>query len=481
MLKRLTGPPITFTVALDQPQFCAGQAITGTVVAESRDGPEGTKAKALTIQLKGHEYCLWTEEEGSGDNRHTRTYRGNNTIIEVTLPIWSPEPGTDSGMFPSGHSEYRFAFPVLPETAPASSTVTSGFIRYDITVNLDIPWARNGSTSTVATVVRSSRLQMEKCPTLQRNGQTSITPGCCCCSAGVIGLTASLTQDSPNYVSPGGQVEVQFGIDNNSSRAVKLCSVNLLMLVTLRASARTRAFPTTVTSLPAIEQPLIGKTSTDGKVVLMIPQSVILSNGGHVCEVSHQIVVTASPSCAFSKSVRIPIEVGVPTTNVQVPETTQTVQQQPYFSEPSGAETVSPPVTAAAGGTFELSQVESSGDAIFVEMLKVMEAAQNKKDAGVEFARDHSGMKPSPDELRQAMLLVFSLYQEEFISGIASHLDGITCQHVAVLLEASSFSAKRSVLQSMASRITDLENRHVILDQASMLDKDEYEKILNSL
>lgn len=34
-------------------------------------------------QVTGVEKCQWQEQSGSGDNRHTETYRGSHTIFKV--------------------------------------------------------------------------------------------------------------------------------------------------------------------------------------------------------------------------------------------------------------------------------------------------------------------------------------------------------------------------------------------------------------
>ena len=78
----------------------------------------------------GTGYCRWTERRGSGKNRHTVKFKGQEQLFQFTS--WLFSNGSNKMKHPVGTSNYPFVF-TLPTTLPSSFESKIGHIRYALT------------------------------------------------------------------------------------------------------------------------------------------------------------------------------------------------------------------------------------------------------------------------------------------------------------------------------------------------------------
>ena len=78
----------------------------------------------------GTGYCRWTERRGSGKNRSTVKFKGQEQLFQFTS--WLFSSGSNKITHPVGTSKYPFVF-TLPTSLPSSFESKIGHIRYALT------------------------------------------------------------------------------------------------------------------------------------------------------------------------------------------------------------------------------------------------------------------------------------------------------------------------------------------------------------
>ena len=77
----------------------------------------------------GKGYCHWTEQHGTGDDRKTEHYIGNEEFFEYKL--WLCGNGSQRFSHAPGRVGYTFSY-TLPASLPSSFESDTGYIRYEL-------------------------------------------------------------------------------------------------------------------------------------------------------------------------------------------------------------------------------------------------------------------------------------------------------------------------------------------------------------
>lgn len=427
------------------------------------------------------EYCEWSEQTG----QHSTTYSAEHIVISVRVLLWH-DP---SQLFPAGSSTYAFSFPAIPLNAPASIILPHGYVRYKLKVNLDIPWGIDGSQEKMLKIVAHTGHLTKVSARQPRHSEHSSSIGCV---EGDLHLGLSLTDESPPIVTPGTPLTALANIENHSSRSLNFSRFQLVRTIEYHTTANVKR-ERTVLFKKIIPSGALGPRSSFSDRVITNPITANMGKSilGRVVVVHFALELVAGPKMALDRSVGIFV---ILDHDLESSRQKSRISNSSRIHPPPSADTVQPPsypsigvvpVPNATALPVASHHVHVAvGDAAFAQMITGMETSGSvdKMKFAKEFANAQSdgSMTPSPEQLADAISKVFSLEQEDFVQLIAPKLAGITCSHVVAVLNIAATTGKTKILKILAPKIVDWNNREVIIQRASILDQEEYSRILSS-
>lgn len=128
--------------------------------------------------VEGEAACKWTESSGTGNNRRSTVYHGEEKYLNSVTYLFGSKDGENMEVVAGIHT-YNFTC-LLPVPIPYSLEGKHGHVRYKVDVNLDIPWAFDLTAEKPFTVVRHEDLNVY--PELRMPIEfEEITAFCCWC------------------------------------------------------------------------------------------------------------------------------------------------------------------------------------------------------------------------------------------------------------------------------------------------------------
>lgn len=91
----------------------------------------------LRLIVEGEAACKWSESSGSGSNRRTTTYHGEEKYLNSITYLFGSKDGENMEVQAGIHT-YTFVCQ-LPMPIPFSVEGKHGHVRYKVDANLDIP------------------------------------------------------------------------------------------------------------------------------------------------------------------------------------------------------------------------------------------------------------------------------------------------------------------------------------------------------
>lgn len=129
-----------FTINFDSNQqvYYPGSQVSGYVILHLN---QPMNMRGLRIEFDGKAMCHWTKEEGTGDEKRTVSYNGNETYFNLVSVLFGnlPNAGSHTFQHPDGRHTYQFNFS-LPNPLPSSFEGEFGHIRYILKAQIDKPW-----------------------------------------------------------------------------------------------------------------------------------------------------------------------------------------------------------------------------------------------------------------------------------------------------------------------------------------------------
>ncbi|XP_019631446.1 PREDICTED: arrestin domain-containing protein 3-like [Branchiostoma belcheri] len=271
--------------------FQNGQWVCGQVVVNLN---EAMKMRGIRLKFKGHAYVHWTEEHGSGDNRHTESYSASETYFEHKVTIygkgvrlkfhghayvhWTEQHSTGSGKnrrtttrhysasetyfqqkvtlfgkdegqsgdnptLPAGRHVFPFQYQLPQQGLPCSFEGAHGYVRYYLKGTIDKPWKFDHTVKRAFTVLDMYDLNEEPTALTPMSGQKSKMLCCLCCASGPIELQA---QTDRTAYCPGETVQIRGTLENNANEEVTRVSAKLIQHVSFHATSKSRSSSSTL-------------------------------------------------------------------------------------------------------------------------------------------------------------------------------------------------------------------------------------------
>ncbi|EFO91306.1 hypothetical protein CRE_11666 [Caenorhabditis remanei] len=124
-------PQVEFTKEI----FFPGENVTGRAWVSTK---KDMSARNVEISFFGKSVTAW-RTDGDRKNRPVEDKsfkKGEETYVVLKHVVWTPDDGNNT--FPSGDYEWNFSFE-LPNECPPSFEGKFGFIRYYVSVHIDVP------------------------------------------------------------------------------------------------------------------------------------------------------------------------------------------------------------------------------------------------------------------------------------------------------------------------------------------------------
>ncbi|XP_072169051.1 arrestin domain-containing protein 3-like [Diadema setosum] len=181
--------------------------------------------RGIQIKFVGKSYTHWTEEEGSGDDRRTVTYRWKIPFFkqEVTLRGAGKDNSQANRItLPPGEHRFPFQFQVPVQSLPPPFEGRYGYVRYYVKAVIDRPWKFDHHTKRFFSIMTVKDLNFVP-NILHSPVQTASKTVCClCCESGPISMSARI--DKCGY-APGEYIFYTVNLNNESSRDI--CSIKI--------------------------------------------------------------------------------------------------------------------------------------------------------------------------------------------------------------------------------------------------------------
>jgi len=296
---------LDFQVILDNPMnvYFAGQQVTGRVLINLSDYKNNT---AVKITLYGQGEVHWTEREhrGTGEDRREETihFRSSERYMEQEIAVHH-----GPSLFAGSHV---FPFSFMTQTGlPSSFEGEHGHVRYWVEATIVRSWKFNHRTKTHFTI--NSILDLNQSPSAKDAGHNSDHKNLCClcCKSGPISATVSTNRTG--FV-PGEVLHFFAEVDNKSNREMKGSFVNLVEMVTYKATRKTKNTRRVVAEL---RRGRIGPGEEDtwDNVLMHIPPVPPTNLGGssNIISLQYSLEFHVEPTgVAFDLVVRLPITIG---------------------------------------------------------------------------------------------------------------------------------------------------------------------------
>ncbi|XP_011409248.1 PREDICTED: arrestin domain-containing protein 2-like [Amphimedon queenslandica] len=342
--------------------YFTGGAVTGTVIAVNDDQPKDYKA--IQVRIVGAADVHWSEERGTGDDRHTVHYRAYEVYIDTFVNVWDRKTA-GGGQFPVGNFQFPFSLQ-LGSHLPASYIGKFGRIYYKIEARVmkDGIFKRDTRCKTkinVGSVIPINTPQLRTPKAME----ISKTLCCLCCASGPINITATVPRTGFCILKDAIRVEVS--VENGSRRDVRQIVASFHKQVLYIAKRHHYCDIVTVASVAS--EPVAAHSSIVWRpppiAVPNIPPTLINCN---ILRVTYHLTITASISGTTDPVIGIPITIGnVPLKRAPsgFPPQPQGTTAPPPAAGPPPAYPQPPPPTFAptappAGGGFG-SPADGSG------------------------------------------------------------------------------------------------------------------------
>ncbi|XP_074650003.1 arrestin domain-containing protein 3-like [Tubulanus polymorphus] len=297
------------SVDIDRPNgvYIAGEYINGTLTV---DVAEPLKVRGVQIKFKGFAKVHWTEQHGSGKNRHTVHYHNEETYFNekrVVLGRGTKESGEDTVMTPQ---RYQFPFQfVIPHHIPSSFEGVHGRVRYHIKGKVDIPMAFDKEFQRPFTII--ANVDLNQMPTarqaLQNEDQKTLC--CCCCESGPI--SAVIRVDKTGYV-PGEGIRISGEITNNSNNKMDSSKVVIDQRIAFHATSKTRWTSSHIAKIKKGEIAPGGTEVWTGEAIQIPPCPPSMLQGCNIIDVIYVLKLVVDPS-GPSFDLEVPIEIVIGT------------------------------------------------------------------------------------------------------------------------------------------------------------------------
>ncbi|WIA35279.1 hypothetical protein OEZ86_003738 [Tetradesmus obliquus] len=311
-------------VHIDKPYYYAGDVVTGFVALHAGSVLD---FKSINIKVTGVEKCQWQEQSGSGDNRHTETYRGSHTIFKNKLPIMA------AGSLNPGDYQWPFSFQ-LPHNVPGSFNYASGSTKASIVYKVKADCDQAGmlkpdfkKTATIEVLQHTKAAGPPQPLALADEQPISFF---CCFNKGVVGLKVDGSDDC---FLPGESLALRAQVDNKSTTDVPAVEFFLHQKLTLTAKtmwgSRDKSFQSTRIHHRQVMQGF--PNGAPGSVshyeaLLPLERSLEATCHGQVIHSTYELEVRAKTGCCLSEvAVRKPILLNDP----------QPVQARPAVMAPN--------------------------------------------------------------------------------------------------------------------------------------------------
>ncbi|GAB0088640.1 arrestin domain-containing protein 3 [Sergentomyia squamirostris] len=287
--------------------YLTGQTLSGHVELNI---PKVKSVRGVTLKIVGYAKCRWTEYEGHGKSRRSRTYQGREDYLSSFTDLIGPAQGGNTIDLAPGTHSYRFTCD-LPLQMPTSFEGSIGYIRYFVIVTLERPWKFDQKFKVAFTVLKQFDLNFDS-PTLRLPCQANLDRVFCCgpCKTGPITIIANTPQSG--YV-PGQTIAINAEIANAST--VKIEEIRFSLRRIIRYTSQTPSIKSKEETITVTEARSAGlKKKQNGKFQQFLqipplpPTSLTLCR---VITVSYEVKVEARVSGAhLNPVVKIPVTLG---------------------------------------------------------------------------------------------------------------------------------------------------------------------------
>ena len=285
--------------------------VSGVVIVENDTGPKAYKS--IRVALNGGAHVYWSETRGSGEDRTTAHYYGNETFIQCYSVLWDKDRDAAGGTYPVGTYHYQFSFQLAAPKLPPSYNGVIGSYNGCISYTVDATLYKEGllksdqasAPITVANAVAISH------PSLQqpRFKEIQKTPCCLCCASGPIVITAIVPRTG--YCVGRDSIPLEVTIENGSSRTVRQLTAAICKRVMCRSDGgHTRFYDTTVASI-ASQQPIAPHTTLVWKPeTFEVPYVETTLDNCAVLTISYFLKICGAIDYAFDSTIDIPLVLG---------------------------------------------------------------------------------------------------------------------------------------------------------------------------
>lgn len=253
--------------------------------------------------------CKWTESSGSGSNRRSTTYHGEEKYLNSITYLFGSKDG-ETMEVQTGIHTYNFVCQ-LPGPIPYSVEGEYGYVRYKVDANLDIPWAFDLHSEKVFTVVRYEDLN--HFPELRLPCQYEEIKVFCClfCKSDPLIVKVRLPKSGFGL---GEKIPVNVELMNRSSTDVSHTTFTLKRVDHFNCqspSEKTKEIKEEVSEAR-------GRGAKGGETVtfeefIEIPQLLMISNNRYckVFQITYELKLTAeTEGLSVSPDIHIPITIG---------------------------------------------------------------------------------------------------------------------------------------------------------------------------
>lgn len=328
-----------FTIRLNNPPqgvYFPGTTVSGVVVAENDEEPKAYRM--IQVVLNGEARVRWSESSGSGNNRRTTNYYGNETFIQCHSVLWDKDRDAGGGMYPVGTYHYQFSFQLVAPKLPPTHEGHTGRITYsiDATVHKEGALKLNQKVSAPITVINAVAISH---PSLQqpRSMEEQKTVCCLCCASGPIVVTATVQRTG--YCVGRDSIPFEVTIENGSNRNVRQLVAAIMKNVIYRSnSGRTRPSYITAASV-ASREPIAPHTTLVWKPdAFEVPYIETTSQSCVVIDITYTLKISGTIDFGIDPKINIPLVLGnIPLTGSDT-QTVGPVPNPPTQEPPFGFE-----------------------------------------------------------------------------------------------------------------------------------------------
>ena len=300
-----------FTIQLNNPPqgvYFPGATVSGVVIAENDTEPKAYKL--IQVALNGEANVHWSESHGSGNNRRTVHYHGNESFIHCHSVLWDKDRDAAGGKYPIGTYHYQFSFQLVAPKLPPSHNGHTGRITYVVVATVQKEGLLNRNTVVSAPITMANAVAISH-PSLQqpRSMEVHKTLCCLCCASGPIVITAIVPRTG--YCIGRDSIPLEVTIENGSSRNVRQLVAAIVKNVIYRSNGgRMRPVSATIASA-ASQEPIAPHTTLVWKPeVFEVPYTETTSESCNVIKITYCLKVSGTIELGFDPTIKIPLVLG---------------------------------------------------------------------------------------------------------------------------------------------------------------------------